>query len=315
MPVPFEPLHLLIADTALPPGTPAPSLPELPPLPKLQALLARMRLQTTLEVDEDSPATPFEQALARAHGLPGAPGRVAWAAFETGTVGTPCAWLRPCHWQVGMDQVSLLEPSELALSEAESRALLAALQPLLQDDGLTLRYLAPDRWLAQGELLRDLGTASMARALQQPLTRELLTVAPDPAQGARLRRLQGELEMLLYLQPVNDAREAARRYPVNAVWIEGAGALDAPVPIRPNVRTDTRLQTPPASTADYLRAWQAIDAEALAPLLAAQRTGAKVELTLCGARRALTLTTVRGLLPGFMNKMHPLRLSHLRNQL
>ncbi|CAM5787803.1 hypothetical protein OPEN69S_02060 [Ottowia pentelensis] len=315
MPVPFEPLHLLIANTALPPGTPAPSLPELPPLPKLQALLARMRLQTTLEVDEDSPATPFEQALARAHGLPGAPGRVAWAAFETGTVGTPCAWLRPCHWQVGMDQVSLLEPSELALSEAESRALLAALQPLLQDDGLTLRYLAPDRWLAQGELLRDLGTASMARALQQPLTRELLTVAPDPAQGARLRRLQGELEMLLYLQPVNDAREAARRYPVNAVWIEGAGALDAPVPIRPNVRTDTRLQTPPASTADYLRAWQAIDAEALAPLLAAQRTGAKVELTLCGARRALTLTTVRGLLPGFMNKMHPLRLSHLRNQL
>ncbi|MFD2379222.1 phosphoglycerate mutase [Ottowia pentelensis] len=284
-------------------------------MPKLQALLARMRLQTTLEVDEDSPATPFEQALARAHGLPGAPGRVAWAAFETGTVGTPCAWLRPCHWQVGMDQVSLLEPSELALSEAESRALLAALQPLLQDDGLTLRYLAPDRWLAQGELLRDLGTASMARALQQPLTRELLTVAPDPAQGARLRRLQGELEMLLYLQPVNDAREAARRYPVNAVWIEGAGALDAPVPIRPNVRTDTRLQTPPASTADYLRAWQAIDAEALAPLLAAQRTGAKVELTLCGARRALTLTTVRGLLPGFMNKMHPLRLSHLRNQL
>jgi hypothetical protein len=87
-----------------------------------------MRLQATLEVDEDSPATPFEQALARAHGLPGEPGRVAWAAFDTGTVGAPCAWLRPCHWQVGMDQVSLLEPGELALGEAESRALLAALR-------------------------------------------------------------------------------------------------------------------------------------------------------------------------------------------
>ena len=315
MPATAEPLHLLIADTALPPGAPAGSLPELPPLPHLQALLARMRLQATLEVDEDSPATPFEQALARAHGLPGAPGRVAWAAFETGTVGTPCAWLRPCHWQVGMDQVSLLEPGELALGEAESRALLAALQPLLQDEGLTLRYVAPDRWLAQGELLRGLSTASMARALQQPLTPELLTATPDAAQGARLRRLQGELEMLLYQQPVNDAREAARRYPVNAVWIEGAGALDAPVPPRPGVRTDTRLQAPPASTTDYVRAWQALDGEALAPLQAAQRAGAKVALTLCGTRRALTLASVHGLMSNLLNKMHPLRASHLRNQL
>ena len=312
MPAAPEPLHLLIADAALPPDTP---LPPWPALPQLQALLGRMRLQHTIEADEDGPATPFELALARAHGLPGAPGHIPWAAFETGTVGTSCAWFRPCHWQVGMDQVSLLDPHELALTEAESRALLAALQPLLAEDGLVLRYAAPDRWLAQGERLRGLACASMARALQRPLTPDALTQASDAAQGAHLRRLQSELQMLLYTLPVNDARAAARRYPVNAVWIEGAGTLDAPVPPRPGVRTDTRLQTPPASTADYLRAWQAIDAEALAPLLAAQRNGAQVELTLCGARRALTLTTVRGLLPGFMNKIHPLRLSHLRNQL
>ena len=306
--------HVLIPDAvlALPDGAAAPPWPE---LPALRALARQLRLAERLTLDEDSPATPFEVALARAHGLPGEPGRVAWAAFDTGTVGAPCAWLRPCHWQVGMDQVSLLEPGELALGEAESRALLAALQPLLQDEGLTLRYVAPDRWLAQGELLRGLSTASMARALQQPLTPELLTAAPDAAQGTRLRRLQGELEMLLYQQPVNDAREAARRYPVNAVWIEGAGVLDAPVPPRPGVRTDTRLQAPPASTADYVRAWQALDGEALAPLRAAQRAGAKVALTLCGARRALTLASVHGLIPSFLNKMHPLRASHLRNQL
>ena len=315
MPAPSEPLHLLIDDAALPPGSAPASLPELPPLPQLQALLNRLGLQHTIEVDEDGPATPFELALACAHGLPGAPGRVPWAAFETATVGPPCAWFRPCHWQVGMDQVSLLEPGELALAEAESRALLAALQPLLQDDGIRLRYVGPDRWLAQGELLRGLSAASMARALQQPLTPAALTVASDAAQGARLRRLQSELQMLLYQQPVNDAREAARRYPVNAIWIEGAGALDAPVPLRPGVRTDTRLQTPPADTDDYRRAWQAIDQESIAPLLGAQRAGAPVRLTLCGARRALTLATVHGLMPKFMNKIRPLRLSHLRNQL
>ena len=236
MSAPSEPLHLLIDDAALPPGSAPASLPELPPLPQLQALLNRLGLQHTIEVDEDGPATPFELALARAHGLPGAPGRIPWAAFETATVGPPCAWFRPCHWQVGMDQLSLLAPDELALSEAESRALLAALQPLLAEDGLTLSYAAPDRWLAQGELLRGLACASMARALQQPLTPDALTRAPVAAQGAHLRRLQSELQMLLYNQPVNDAREAARRYPVNAIWIEGAGAQ--PGSLRPDPRRD-----------------------------------------------------------------------------
>ena len=86
MPAPAEPLHLLIADAARPPDAPPPPWPA---LPQLQALLGRMRLQHTIEADEDSPATPFELALARAHGLPGAPGHIPWAAFETGTVGTP----------------------------------------------------------------------------------------------------------------------------------------------------------------------------------------------------------------------------------
>lgn len=306
-----EPLHLLIADAALPQGVPPAALCE---LPNLQALLARMRRHATIEVGEDGPATPFELALARAHGLSGAPGHIAWAAFETATVGTPCAWLRPCHWQVGMDQVSLLAPGELALTEGESRALLAAVQPLLRGDGLSLRYVAPGRWLAQGELLRGLATASMARALQQPLTLDALAHAPAAAQSAHLHRLQSELQMLLYTHPVNDAREAARGYPVNAVWIEGAGVLDAPLPPNPEVRTDTRLQTPPASTAEHARAWQAMDDEVLAPLLAAQRAGARVQLTLCGTQRAVGLLTAPGVHGWLMSKLRPLRLASLCEQ-
>ena len=90
MPSSTEPLHLLIPDAArwLPPGAPRPALPR---LPQLQALLRRLRPAGTIAVDEDSPAMPFEIALAHANGLPGEPGRVPWAAFESGTVGTPCA--------------------------------------------------------------------------------------------------------------------------------------------------------------------------------------------------------------------------------
>jgi hypothetical protein len=90
----------------------------------------------------------------------------------------------------------------------------------------------------------------MARALQQPLTPELLTAAPDAAQGTRLRRLQGELQMLLYQHP--STTPARRR------GATGQRRLDRrrrragrPRATRPGVRTDTRLQAPPASTADY----------------------------------------------------------------
>ena len=86
MPSAPEPLHLLIADAtpALPAGATAPALP---PLPRLDALLARLQRADTLTCDDDAPDTPFERALARAHGLPGAPGQVPWAAFDSGSVG------------------------------------------------------------------------------------------------------------------------------------------------------------------------------------------------------------------------------------
>lgn len=310
-----ETFHLLIADAhpLLPEGS---ALPALPPLPRLEALLRRLQVSDTLTCDDDAPDTPLERALARAHGLPGAPGQVPWAAFDTATLGTPCAWLRPCHWQLGMDHITLLPPEQLLLTEAESRALLAAVQPLLQEDGLTLTYQRPDAWLAQGELLRGLTTWSMARAAQQPLTREVLSHAPTPAQSAHLRRLQNELQMLLYTQPVNDAREQARQPPVNALWTEGAGVLEQAIAPNPAVQVDARLA--PAATPDlaaWQAAWQAIDADSVAQLAQQLAAGADVRLTLCGPRRAITLKRGTGLGFRVSSLFSPQRLSSLREQL
>ncbi len=310
------PSHLLVdgAALALPPGTAQPPVPE---LPQLQALLSGMRLAATLEIDGDSPATAFELALARAQGLPGQPGHLPWAAFETGTVGMPCAWFIPCHWQMGMDNVTLADPDELALEESESRALLATLQPLLAEAGLDLKHVRADVWLARGELLRDLACWSLRRALQQPVTRDRLARAPDAARDARLRRLQSELQMLLYTHPVNEAREQARRWTVNALWIDGAGTLAQAQAPRAGVHGDTRLARPAAqvSAASHAAAWRALEAEAVAPLAAAQAAGRDVQLTLCGPRRALTLATGRGLKHWIGARMRPLALAPLREQL
>lgn len=307
--------HLLIADAA-PLLAEGAALPALPPLPRLDALLQRLRIDSTVSCDEDAPDTPFERALATAHGLPGAPGQVPWAAFDTATFGTPCAWLRPCHWQLGMDQISLLPPAQLPLTEAESRALLAAVQPLLTEDGLTVRYERPDAWLAQGELLRGLSTWSMARAAEQPLTREALTLSTAPGQGAHLKRLQNELQMLLTTHPVNDAREPQRLPAINALWIEGAGVLEQAVAPQAGVRTETRLA--PAATPDvasWQAAWQAIDADTIAALSQHLATRADGRLTLCGPRRAITLAPGAGLPFRLTRLWRPQRLQDLLEQL
>lgn len=316
MPAAPEPRHVLIPDVALPlpPDNPQPPLPE---LPHLAALLARLRVAATVEPGDDSPATPFEVALARAHGLPDDPGRTPWAAFETATIGRPCGWIVPCHWQMGMDNVTVLPESELGLAEDESRALLAAVQPLLAADGLAVRYQRPDRWLAEGELLRGLTCCSPRRAAQGPIRRDQLGRGASAAQTAHLRRLQSELQMLLYTHPVNDAREQARRWPVNALWFAGAGVLETPHPPDPHVQVESRLSELPAGldAATWARAWEAIDATTLATLLAAARGGTCVRLTLCGPRRAITLETQRGLVRGIMGRIRPLRLPDLRDQL
>ncbi|HMN20449.1 MAG TPA: phosphoglycerate mutase [Ottowia sp.] len=310
------PPHLLVdgAALALPTGTTQPPLPE---LPELDALLARMRVVDTLEIEDDSPETPFELALARAHGLPGAAGHTPWAAFETGTVGTPCAWLVPCHWQMGMDSVTLADPDELLLDESEARALLAGLQPLLAEAGVRVQCERPDAWLAQGELLRGLTCWSLRRALQQPVTRGQLARTPDPAQHARLRRLQSELQMLLHNHPVNEAREQVGRWTVNALWIDGAGALAETHAPRAGVHGDTRLARPPAqaSAEAHAAAWRALDAEAMAPLATRQRAGEKVRITLCGPRRAVTLATGHGLRHWIGTRIQPQRLAQLREGL
>ena len=306
-----EPRHLLVANAALPPS----SLP-LPPLPHLATVLALARVERVTEVDDENPATAHELALAHAHGLPGEPGRVAWAAFASGIRGTPCAWLTPAHLQTGLDTVELSAHGPLRLSEADSRALLAACAPLLADDSLAASHAAPGLWLAQGELLDKLRTVSPERAAGRRLTRGQLARADDAAQQRRLARLQSELEMLLASHPLNHAREAAGLPPVNALWLHGAGALPASWTPAPGVLVAAQLtELPPGDAAAdptaHAAAWNRIDAELAAPLAAALRAGTPVRLTLSGPRRAITLRAERGAWPRLRGKMLRLSLPEL----
>ena len=240
--------------------------------------------------DEDSLSMPHERALATALGWRGADGALPWAARHAVLHGLDvgaAAWgeLTPVHWRIGSDGVHLVDPAALALSEPESRALLAAVQPWFAGEGFTLHWGAPLRWYAAHPNLQGLATASIERVIGRNIERWL----PRDAAGKSLRRLQNEVQMLLHDHPLNDAREAAGALPVNSFWLSGCGAWQPESTT--DVQVDTRLRGPAlqGDWAAWCQAWQAFDAEAVPRLLSAAARGEPVRLTLCGERSSISL--------------------------
>jgi hypothetical protein len=222
---------------------------------------------------------------------------------------------------VAQAQVTLSDPNELQLSASEFQALLESMQPYFAEDGIELMQVeqptklptpllppmptsVPTSWLAKGKVFRSSDVfsstyVSLERALDQDLT-------PWMPAHPTLRRLQNEMQMLMYTHPVNEARSQARRPTVNSFWISGAGALDG---------TSTSIPSPPSASIQYAQdlsrpallgdwqawseAWSALDAQTLAPLLAKVRSaqaGAseqhashrQISLTLCSAFKSQT---------------------------
>ncbi|ABE42967.1 hypothetical protein [Polaromonas sp. JS666] len=284
---------------------------------------------------------PHERVLGRAQGLlaAGTPdGLIAWAARDAAEhlhdLGNKAwAWITPCHWAMGREHATLTDPAALALREDESRALLAAMQPYFETDGITLHYLEPERWLAEGELFRTLPTASLDRVLgrnvdawlpgAKGVVAEEFSAGPPQGKlapsggsvlhevksvGAKtLRRLQNEMQMLLYTHPLNDERAARRQLPVNSFWLSGTGAL----PSLPAPGVNDQVSVPRGLAqaafhddwAAYAQAWAALDAGEIAGLLTRQRMGESVRLTLCGERSAHTYESSR---PGLLARISSL---------
>lgn len=287
-------------------------------LPHLDRLLTRLAPQGTDAGDEYDFAPPHERALARSLGLP--PQATPWAAWEQartqpGASATAWAWVTPCHWQVGTDHVRLMDPEALALTEADSRALLAVLSPWFAEDGIELAYDQPTRWRARGAVFEGLQTASLDRVLN----RDVRAWMPDAAQARVLHRLHSEMQMLLYTHAFNDARAARGLVPVNAFWVHGAGRLETPpatTTTAPEVAQDLRATALREDWGTWARAWSVLDAGPVARLADRAARGEAVRLTLCGERSALGWHSApRTIAQRIQSYFKPQRFSSVREQL
>ena len=256
-------------------------------LPNLERLLGRLQPGERHGSDEYSLTPPHEASLAAARGWQGGAGALPFAAHAAHADGIEVldlAWgqLTPVHWHVGRDEILLTDPESLQLEEVESRALLEAVRELFESEGFALAWGAPLRWYAAHESFAELPTAALDRVVGRNVDRWL----PAGREARLLRRLQNEVQMLLYAHPINEAREARGALPVNSFWLSGCGrwqeSLAEPVQI------DERLRAPLLGEdwAAWAEAWRALDAGPLATLAAAAERGEPVALTLAGERFA-----------------------------
>jgi hypothetical protein len=251
--------------------------------PALDALLAGWH-EAGRDVGEDtSLTTPHERAWARALGWHvDGDGALPWAARLAAADGIDvgaAAWglLTPVHWRVGSDAVHLADPHALSLGEAQSRALFDAVRPLFDSEGFTMAWGASLRWYGAHPDFAAFPTASLERVIGRNVERWL----PTQAQAQLVRRLQSEVQMLLYTHPVNEQREAAGVPVVNSFWLSGCGAFRPGATL--DVQVDDRL-TAPALAGDWsawTAAWTALDASLLP-------TRPLHKITLCGERSAVT---------------------------
>lgn len=268
-------------------------------LPRLESLLGLLVPAGRDEGDAFSFSPPHERALAAAWRWQGGDGTLPFAALAAAGDGLATgdeAWalLTPAHWQLGRDHVSLLDPAELDLDAAESRALFDAVEDLFASEGFAVAWGAAGRWYAARDDLQGFATASVDRVVGRGVDRWLRESASGGEGSAKstiaslVRRLQSEAQLVFYTQVVNETREARGALAVNSFWLSGCGRHQpAPAAQTPEIASVLRAPLLAGDWAAWAEAWQALDGGVIARLLDQARDSDRgATLTLCGERVA-----------------------------
>ncbi len=187
------------------------------PMPALEMLLARGRRS------KGTPGT-LETWLCRAFGLEGPSSIPAGAltAYAHGLDPGADYWLRadPVHLRADRNSLLLLPNHAFSIAAAEAQVLAAALAPLLEGK-YELHALRPEQWC-----LRIQGGAQCDASEKSPV--DLAGANIDPHLPPKhWHPALTELQMALYENPANTAREERGDPAINSLWLWGAGKLPA----------------------------------------------------------------------------------------
>lgn len=267
-------------------------------LPHLEKLLQRLVPEPLRDAKAHALTPLHEHIAAQAVGLTGPDGLIPWAAQQAQARGLTAlhgqdgwAWITPCHWTVHADHVAMADPAHMSLTAEDIDTLWRAMEPYFAEDGITLFAHAMDHsthsWLAHGAVFRDLPTASLDRVAGQAVDSWM----PRQAQAKTLRRLQNEMQMLLYTHPLNDERTQYKLPSINSFWVSGTGSLaTTPAPAAAlSTNTTLRAAALKDDATQWAFAWHALDGSLLKDALERVERNEPLQITLCGEHRAVTL--------------------------
>lgn len=167
-------------------------------------------------------AESIEDLLCRRHGLSKQrdwPLAALTYEFDGGRAGSDY-WLRadPVHVEVRRDQLILTEVRDI--TDSDAHALCGALTSHFGDQLAPLPMHAR-RWYVRVATDPEISTTPLSRARG----RAIEPLLPQGAGASRWHKLLNEAQMLLFHQPLNEAREVRGMQSINSVWLWGGGIL------------------------------------------------------------------------------------------
>jgi hypothetical protein len=223
-------------------------------------------------------------------------------------------WLRadPIHLRIDRDRLTVLGVPFFQINQQEADTLVAALNALFQEDGFLFIAPTPTRWYLR--LPQDPNLTFTP--LDDALGCNMHDCLPSGEGALKFHAVINEMQMVLYGNVVNDARDARGSPMINSVWLWGGG--DYPLRDMPKRPAQALLggdeivhalqgetwspapasasELPPQDATvilDLLRfdclygnayewreAWQTLEKDWFAPLLASLQAGKIKQLTL-----------------------------------
>jgi hypothetical protein len=126
---------------------------------------------------------------------------------------------QPVHFAAGLDHLRLAPLAQAALTEDDASALGALVGSHFSTDELSVAAFVHGAWLLRCARSIDCST----RPPDAVVGHNVHDFMPAGRDGARIRSLMNEIQMLLHEHPVNQRRERARQLPVNGWWLWGFG--------------------------------------------------------------------------------------------
>jgi hypothetical protein len=176
-------------------------------------------------------ARPWREWLLTTTGTPESdalehwPAGAALAAAAGAGPGLAPGWgvAQPVHLAAGMDHLRLAPLADAVPQPDEVEAIAATVRQHFAGEAFELTDYVDGAWVLRCE-------DPVVATTQVPadlVGRNIADAMPQGPDGARLRSLMNEIQMLLHGHPVNERRERRRQLPINALWLWGFGALPA----------------------------------------------------------------------------------------